>query len=260
MAKETAEQKLLKIIENTEKSGAPPAQAGAPAPTAGAAATATQPAKADAGKAAPTAGATATADPRAAAVADAVKSGAVVADQPASGFKLPVSFLPGFNVRSIGLKEVNRILMVVAAVMSLFFVIDFLRGMNYSKQTVQIESDKSFSKKGKINLPVFKEINDYLDVIAQRNIFIPFEKKEETLEAQAASPVRQIESKTKNLKLVGISWLDSPETASALIENTDSGGTYFLKNGEKLNEVSVKQIFSESVVLEFQGEELELRL
>ena len=51
---------------------------------------------------------------------------------------------------------------------------------------------------------------------------------------------------TKDLKLVGISWLDSAESASAMIENTQSGVTYFLKSGEQINSVTVKQIFADS--------------
>ena len=72
--------------------------------------------------------------------------------------------------------------------------------------------------------------------------------------------IQRVSTQTKDLKLVGISWFESPETASAMVENTVSGVTYFLKPGERLNDVTVKNIYAESIVVTYQGEELEMKL
>ena len=54
--------------------------------------------------------------------------------------------------------------------------------------------------------------------------------------------------------------MDTPESASALVENTISGVTYFLRRGEKINDVLIEDIFAESIIVSFQGEEMEMKL
>lgn len=92
--------------------------------------------------------------------------------------------------------------------------------------------------------------------IVFRNLFAPFSKKEEE-ETTAGEGLSIL--KLKDYKLVGISIEENPDNSYAMIENTKTGITFFLKKGEELDGVKVLEIFEEKVVLAFQGETLELR-
>ena len=61
---------------------------------------------------------------------------------------------------------------------------------------------------------------------------------------------------TQNLKLVGISWSSSPD---AIIEDTKTTKTFFVKTGQMMGDVKVQAIFKDKVVLSYSGEEMELR-
>ena len=45
-----------------------------------------------------------------------------------------------------------------------------------------------------------------------------------------------------------------------MVENSASGVTFFLHAGEKVNGVTVEAIYADSIVLEFAGERMELKL
>jgi len=168
-----------------------------------------------------------------------------------------------------GLKEVNKLLALGLMVLLVFFGVDFSKGMTrLEKETsLSFEQDPSSMPEAIKDvaslLPTFKEFKEYIKVVDRRNIFQPYERKlvknEETIAAEELG-IRHVTEQTKDLKLVGISWLDTPESASALVENTISGVTYFLRRGEKINDVLIEDIFAESIIVSFQGEEMEMKL
>ncbi len=61
-------------------------------------------------------------------------------------------------------------------------------------------------------------------------------------------------------KLVGIAWLDLPETASIMIEDTQKKETFFLKQGEQLEGVTVKTIYTDRAVFSHENEETTIKL
>ena len=61
-------------------------------------------------------------------------------------------------------------------------------------------------------------------------------------------------------KLVGIAWLDLPETASIMIEDTHKKETFFLKQGEQLEGVTVKTIYTDRAVFSHENEETTIKL
>jgi type II secretory pathway component PulC len=61
---------------------------------------------------------------------------------------------------------------------------------------------------------------------------------------------------TQNLKLVGISWSNDPD---AMIEDTKTTRTFFVKRGQMISEVKVKDIARDKVVLTYDGEDIDLR-
>ena len=98
-----------------------------------------------------------------------------------------------------------------------------------------------------------KDLAYYLDQVNLRNMFRPYEGKEKVGEQGLAQ-------KMSKYKLVGIAWLDLPETASVMIEDTQSGMTYFLKEGEKLDDVTIKTIYTDRMVLTYENEEITIKL
>ncbi len=235
MAKETAEQKLLKLIEAQEK--------GATAATA--AGTAAVPVSNVAQQ-----------------IANSVK-----------GPELTITSLPGLNTIfsffkggtskpqiAFTLREINFVIMAIVGIVLIFFIFDFKKGINYASRGFHLSVESKIAKLPENLLPQLKEISDYVSVVARRNIFQPFEKKQEEQVAATPVDIQHIMEKTKDLRLVGISWLSSSDSASALIENTNSGTTYFLRTGDQINKVTVKKIFADSVILTFEGEDLKLSL
>jgi type II secretory pathway component PulC len=56
---------------------------------------------------------------------------------------------------------------------------------------------------------------------------------------------------------VGIAWSNDPD---AMIEDTKTHRTFFLKKGQTIDEeIKVQAIFKDRVVLSYKGEEIELR-
>lgn len=238
MAKETAEQKLLRLIE---QGGGADGASGQPASSSQPSLEAQQ-------------------------TLNAVQS-------VGGAFALP-GFLPqilssfkmtfrSFSQGGFGIREVNKILFVAVLVMAAVFSTGMIRGLQTAHQTIDFKQPQPVKVPAENLLPQFADIQRYISAVSLRNIFNPFEKKEVAAQAVDSKPVAaaaRVFERTKALKLVGVSWLDTPETASAMVENTGSGVTYFLRAGEQVNGVTIEAIYADSVVLEFDGERMELKL
>ena len=81
----------------------------------------------------------------------------------------------------------------------------------------------------------------------------------ETKSVETAPENRKIVLLTKTFKLVGIAWLDTIDSASVMIEDTDKNVTYFLKQGEKIGDIIVKTIYADGAVLGYENEEMILK-
>jgi hypothetical protein len=98
----------------------------------------------------------------------------------------------------------------------------------------------------------------YLEGLRRRNPF---------LESGTATPVAQedavdiprdnskVAEMMQGIKLVGISWGDEP---LAMVEDTSSGRTYFLKKNQEFRGVKVQEITRERVIVTYEGQEAEL--
>ena len=106
-----------------------------------------------------------------------------------------------------------------------------------------------------IALPSTPSVDYYLQIINERNIFKPYVAK--TVQKAAVRGLVQLMSK---YKLVGISWLDLPETASVMIEDIQKNETFFLKQGEQLEGVTVKAIYTDRAVFSHENEETTIKL
>lgn len=232
MAKETAEQKLLRLIEQND----------------------TAPSEASGQKN----------SSEVQEVLSAVQSVSGSVAFPAA-FQNVIGFLKNFLAHPsreyFGVRAINKILIVAAAFFCLTFIISIARGIRAADRPVEFDRPESILFSSDQLLPIIPELQKYISVFSFRNIFHPYEKKE-VVEKKGDLPrlPQQLSEKTKSLKLVGISWLDTPESASAMVENTGNGITYFLYSGEKVNGVTVKTIYADSVLLELNGDQMELKL
>ncbi len=207
--------------------------------------------------------------------ADATSPAAAVAAASVKSLGLPSMGLPpvfsqvldlfkgktavGGSKEAFGLKQINMVLGVLVVIVLFIFFMTLANGIGANQKRVSIKVDSKIAATPANWTITYPSPSQYLDVIKTRNIFQPFEKK---IVEQASTPLeeKKISTLTKDLKLVGISWLDSPESASVMFEDTTTGVTHFLKKGEAIHEMTIKAIYADSVVLSYQGEELLLRL
>ena len=96
-----------------------------------------------------------------------------------------------------------------------------------------------------------KPVAYYLERLDDRDIFKIGGRltKNDAEASQAAEPSPKVAEATRDLRLVGISWSDSPDAM-----------TFFLKEGDRMeNGIRVKRIDKDKVILSAEGQELELQ-
>jgi hypothetical protein len=172
-------------------------------------------------------------------------------------FKNSPLFRPG---QFVGLKQINTFLLAVVLSVCVFLAVTIVSGVRSSDAKIDFQVTATTVGGAPSVSPPLSKGREYLTKITeQRNIFSPAEEK--TVEQQAGTVERQrIVDKTKDLRLVGISWPENAETATAMIEDKQTLITYFLKQGEEINGVRIQNIYADRVVLGFQGETLILKL
>ncbi len=199
--KETAEEKLLKIIEATKK-----AKGGASA------------------------------------------ASAVVAAPKPSGMQL--LFSPA---------HINMLLIAAVLASLLFLIYHVNTGVALLSEEVSISTGGAIPRAlDASSLPQMKDVVYYLDKISSRNIFQPYEKKAD--DGASSSGVQALKFRLAKYKLVGVAWLDVPESATVMIENTTTHETRFLREGDKIDDVIVKTIFTDRVVFSYANEEITVKL
>lgn len=162
---------------------------------------------------------------------------------------------------SFGLREINKLLLTAVAVIFVFLILDFLKGAESLRKKIDSAVDFNTAKTSSNVMAPERNLSDYLDLAAERNIFQPFEKKVVKEKSAVESPPPPgIAVVTQKLKLVGVSWVDSAQSASAMIEDTESGITYFVHQGERVKEFTVKTIYANQVILTSEGEEITIGL
>lgn len=202
--KETAEQKLLRIIETTKKAQAA-ASASAPA--------------------------------------------APVAPQKPARRR----FVPA-------LRHLNLFMLVAVIASLLYLGREIVGGVSLLREDPDVEHEESALAEGGspsgLQLPDF---GYYSGKVARRNIFRPYEKAETSASGNTGAGAL-LEKRMKNYKLVGVAWLDVPESATVMIEEVSSGVTRFLKEGDKIEDVTIKTIYTDRVVVGHENEEMVIKL
>ena len=251
MAKETAEQKLLKLIEATQaKDGTP-----TPPPAARPAASAPAPEVARVLASVQGVGVGQVAmPPFMKALSDSFRAFVFYAQQP----------------KAIGLNEANKVLLGLIILMAVYLTIDFVRGIHNSQQAVlgfslSAEAKEKMNKWAGALSATYKDMTEYASIVSRRNIFQPAEKKVEPAPVTSTGevqkpPEEQIGAKLANYRLVGVSWLGSQDSITVMIEDKQTQVTHFLKQGEEIGGVKVETIYADGVVFSCAGEKMTMRL
>ena len=170
-------------------------------------------------------------------------------------------FSPGATARAkvafaFSMRTLNWLLMLGIVICAVGLVYEMRSGMNMINQEINFSGDvKTPNAIAEIVLPASRDVKFYLEKIASRNIFRPYE---EQISKEAG--VQTLAKRLAKYKMVGVAWLDLPETASIMIENPESKTTYFLKQGEQLEGVTVKTIYMDRAVFSYENEETTIKL
>jgi hypothetical protein len=163
------------------------------------------------------------------------------------------------RIYQVDVKTLNQFLKFTVILLSLYFVLNLSVSLFGLKKDLDLKIDLENAKAEETApaVSLLKTLTYYLEKARERDLFnmgvnLPLEV---TTAARGPSP-RIIEA-TKDFRLVGISWSDDPDV---MIEDTANQRTLFLKKGQTFgNDVRLKGVFKDRVILGFAGEEIELR-
>ncbi|MBN1689297.1 MAG: hypothetical protein JW893_09360 [Candidatus Omnitrophica bacterium] len=160
------------------------------------------------------------------------------------------------------IKLVNRIMILMVFVAAIYLVLDLtLLKQDEGAFLAQVSTtDAVFPiQTAPAALPQ-NQLDHYQKPLTERNPFLPFQAEvtDENMEnvplpAQQSNRLAKI---MQTLELVGISWgADEP---LAMIEDTTTGRTYFLRRGQEIKGVKVQIVEKDSVTVTYEGEETKL--
>jgi len=181
----------------------------------------------------------------------------------------PFQLATGSAPQEVNLKLINRGLVVLLV----FSVAGIAWNMNRVQPSLKDLSSQvaAASPLAGVEQPLasLRPLADYLGEVEKRDLFNPMPPPKPQKPKSKAEPVKPpggakppkptpleiLQTKAKTLKLVGISW---GETPIAMIEDTTNKETSFLKAGEFSNEIQVKTILKDRVVLSHGDAEYDL--
>ncbi|MCF7870918.1 MAG: hypothetical protein K9L94_02345 [Candidatus Omnitrophica bacterium] len=157
------------------------------------------------------------------------------------------------RARELGLKLFNKILIGIIFLLAVYLVLDFVfqrENIEGVYQRKAVSTKKLWQENEPLRtLPYLY----YLEMAQRRNVFIPF--KAEPLEKKTEKKKEDLAKLSKGLKLVGILLGENPRV---MIEDQETGKTYFLNKGDRIREFTVDSISQNKVILSYQGAKIEL--
>ncbi len=158
--------------------------------------------------------------------------------------------------RRINIAAVNRMLALAVFCLVVYVLGDTLAAA-FSMQrppNLSLQKDKIPAPRTE-NVSPLKESAYYLQKVASRDLFKEGRPVKKEANREVASP--QENAAVSSLSLVGISWSQNPDV---IIEDKSKQRTFFVKRGQTVGDgVKVEAIFKDHVVLNYEGQEFELR-
>ena len=156
-------------------------------------------------------------------------------------------------------QRANKILILIAVLLTLLFFYEFKNGMAYNPAEVNLSNLTSGARNSQLTdggVKTIQRVSYYLAGISSRNIFEPYSPKAVTAAVETTPQQDKVADRVRDLKLVGISWMDQVSTASVMIEDSAKEVTYFLQKDGRIDDIVVKTIYAESVELGYENEEI----
>lgn len=158
------------------------------------------------------------------------------------------------------LKTLSAFLWLGLACFSIYFAMDYISHRNAPFQSRIFKAAKhGTAATGQIE-PVLedklKTEAHYVEALQNPNPFTGVaEEVKVTEEVRGPSAGDKLAEMSKGLVVVGINRGATPD---AIIENSKEKRTFFVKVGDKVNEMTVKEIKHDTVVLSYEGQDVEI--
>lgn len=162
------------------------------------------------------------------------------------------------GLQHLDIRGINSILMmsVIALAFYLFTSVVMSSIDLKKKPELNFEAPGGTGAAAFQNASLLKAASFYSEQVRERDIFRIGGKKAKNEDAVAAPSSSAITDATQNLRLVGIAWSENPD---AMIEDTSIPKTFFMKRGEKIGDIKIQAIFKDKVILNYEGQEIELK-
>lgn len=165
---------------------------------------------------------------------------------------------PSFRI--LDFKLINGILIFCIISLIAYFVYSLYLGVISLEKDV----DLGVSDTVKVKIDTFPNISIlknspmyYLGKVREKNLFrIGGSDSVDLSKVYAPISATRLIDEIKHLRLVGISWSSNPD---AMIEDTNTGRTFFIQRGSVVDKFKIEAIFKDKVILSYGGEEVELR-
>lgn len=152
---------------------------------------------------------------------------------------------------------------LVLAAAALYLAYSILSRGETSRKKSSAYSSDAIAYAPAVEMPPFKieekmrPESEYLSPIRERDPFTGTSGVPEAVqEVQGPSAQETLQSMAQGLTVVGV---NRGAVRDAIIEDTAQKRTFFVKNGDKIKEMTVKEIKHDTVVLTYEGEDLEIR-
>ena len=156
------------------------------------------------------------------------------------------------------IKGLNALLKLAALGLGIYFLTTVFTSTLNLRQDLKLKIDAQDSADAKISTigSFLKAASYYLEKARSRDIF-SMVAETPVDSGPKKGPSQKLLEIAQNYKLVGISWSNDPDV---MIENTKTQNTFFLKKGQIVeNDLKVKEVFKNKVILSLGNEEIELQ-
>jgi hypothetical protein len=161
----------------------------------------------------------------------------------------------GQRAHQDALKTANNFLSAGVAILSVYLIssisLSYLNVKNLSAMQLPVAPVSAAPALSKVT-SLLKESAVYLEKVKERDIFKMGAKPVE----EEVAPTGKIIDLCGVLRVVGISWSADPD---AMVEDTKVNRTYFIKKGDSVGELTVKEIQKDRVVMILGDQQMEIR-
>src|SRR3989338_6292356 len=153
------------------------------------------------------------------------------------------------NQRKLGLKEVNRLLVTASAILGGIVIVNGLYEVHLISRDFLEQFDVSQKRMADVLAPGNQDLGGALEEDnSRRNIFAPYSEQTVVAEQKSSDIALKLMEITKTLKLTGISYFEGDASRTfCMIEDIQKNITTFLRKGESLGGVTVKEIRQDNV-------------